>query len=78
MKTCLVIQSCVILCDPMDCSPPGSSAPGIFQARILEGVAISTPGDLPNTGIELTSLTSPALSGGFFNTSASWETMQTF
>ena len=78
MKTCLVIQSCVILCDPMDCSPPGSSAPGIFQARILEGVAISTPGDLPNTGIELTSLASPALSGGFFNTSASWETMQTF
>ena len=29
------------LCDPMDCSPPGSSAHGIFQARILEGVAIS-------------------------------------
>ena len=78
MKTCLVIQSCVILCDPMDCSPPGSTDPGIFQARILEGVAISTPGDLPNTGIELTSLASPALSGGFFNTSASWETMQTF
>ena len=33
-------QSCLTLCDPMDCSPPGSSAHGIFQARILEWVAI--------------------------------------
>ena len=37
---CLVIQSCQTLCDPMDCSPPGSSIHGIFQARILEWVAI--------------------------------------
>ena len=36
-----VIQSCPTLCDPMDCSPPGSSIHGIFQARILEWVAIS-------------------------------------
>ena len=36
-----VIQSCPILCDPMDCSPPGSSIHGISQARILEWVAIS-------------------------------------
>ena len=36
----LVAQSCLTLCDPMDCSPPGSSAPGILQARILERVAI--------------------------------------
>ena len=33
--------SCVQLCDPMDYSPPGSSVHGIFQARILEWVAIS-------------------------------------
>ena len=32
----LVAQSCPILCDPMDCSPPGSSELGILQARILE------------------------------------------
>ena len=32
--------SCVILCDPMDCSPPGSSVHGIHQARILEWVAM--------------------------------------
>ena len=36
-----VAQSCPILCDPMDCSLPGSSVHGIFQARILEWVAIS-------------------------------------
>ena len=36
----LVAQSCLTLCDPMDCSLPGSSAPGILQARVLERVAI--------------------------------------
>ena len=36
----LVTQSCPTLCDPMDCSPPGSSARGILQARILEWAAI--------------------------------------
>ena len=34
-------QSCPALCDPMDCSPPGSSVHGILQARILEWIAIS-------------------------------------
>ena len=38
---CSVVQLCPILCNPMDCSPPGSSSHGIFQARILERVAIS-------------------------------------
>ena len=36
-----VTQSCLTLCDPMDCSPPGSSVDGILQVRILECVAIS-------------------------------------
>ena len=36
-----VTQLCLTLCDPMDCSLPGSSIHGIFQARILEWVAIS-------------------------------------
>ena len=36
-----VAQSCPTLCNPMDCSPPGSSVHGILQARILEWVAIS-------------------------------------
>ena len=33
-------QSCLTLCDPMDCSPPGFSVHGILQARILECIAI--------------------------------------
>ena len=37
---CSVAQLCSTLCDPMDCSPPGSSVHGIFQARILEWRAI--------------------------------------
>ena len=36
-----VAQSCPVLCDPMDCSLPGSSVHGIFQARVLEWAAIS-------------------------------------
>ena len=38
---CVLAQSCLILCDPMACSPPGSSVGGIFQARILEWIVIS-------------------------------------
>ena len=37
---CLVAQSCLTLCNPMDCSPPGSSHHGILQARILEWVVM--------------------------------------
>ena len=45
-----VAQSCP--CDPIDGSLPGSSVHGIFQARVLEWIAISFSGDLPNPGIE--------------------------
>jgi len=41
MHTCLVSQSCLTLCNSLDCSLPGSSAHRILQARILERVAIS-------------------------------------
>ena len=48
---CLATQSCPTLCDPMDCSPPGSSVHGIFQARILEWVAMAfSRGILPTQG----------------------------
>ena len=49
---CLVTQSYLTLCDPMDCSLPGSSVHGISQARTLEWVAISFPGDLPDSWIK--------------------------
>ena len=35
------LQLCLILCDPVDCSLPGSSVHGILQARILEWIAVS-------------------------------------
>ena len=35
---------CPVLCDPMDCSPPGSSVHGIFQARVLSGLPFPSPG----------------------------------
>ena len=50
--------SCLTLCDPMDCIPLGSSVRGILQGRILEWVAIPSPEDLPDPGIEFRS---PAL-----------------
>ena len=45
-RTCvcvLVAQSCLTLCDPMDCRPPGFCVHGILQARILEWIAIPFP-----------------------------------
>ena len=58
---CKALQSCPTLCDPMDCSPLGSSAHGILQARILEWLTMPSSGDLPNPGIEPGS---PALQAG--------------
>ena len=57
---CVHAQSCPTLCNPLDCSPPGSSVHGIFQARILEWVACPPPGDLSDPGIEPESSMSPA------------------
>ena len=48
----LVAQSYPILCDPMDCSSPGASVHGIFQAGILEWISIPFSGNLPDPGIE--------------------------
>ena len=53
---CSVAQLCPTLCDPMNCSPPGSSVHGILQARILAWIACPPPGYLPDPGIEPTSL----------------------
>ena len=46
-----VAKSCLTLCDLMDCSLPGPSAHGIFQARIWSVLPFPTPGDLPNPGL---------------------------
>jgi len=47
-----VAQSYLTLCDPMDCSPPGSSIHGIFQPRVLEWVPFPSTEDLPDPGIK--------------------------
>ena len=62
--TCVHVQLCPALCDPRDCSSPGSSVHGISQARILEWVAIPFR-DLPDQGIEPTSPMSPELASRF-------------
>ena len=54
-------QSCLTLCDPMDCSPPASSVHGIFQVKILEWLPFPPPGDLANPGIKPVSPVPPAL-----------------
>ena len=56
---------CLTLWDANDSSPPASSVCGIFQARMLEWVAISYPGDCPDPGIEPKF---PVLAGRFFTT----------
>ena len=57
-------QSCLTLCHPMDCSPPGSCIHGILHARTLEWVAFPSLGDLPDPGIKLVSLASPDWQAG--------------
>ena len=67
------LQLCPTLWDHVDCSLPGSPVHGILQARILEWIVMPSSRHLPDPGIKPTSLTFPALAGGFFTTSATWE-----
>ena len=67
-SACLVAQSCPTLCDPMDCSPPGSSVHWILQARILEWVAVPSCRGSSQPGIKLASPMSPTVAGRFFTT----------
>ena len=66
--SCSVAKLCLTLCDPMDCSPPGSPVHGILQARILEWGAISFSRRSSYPGIEPTAPVSPVSAGGFFTT----------
>ena len=62
---CPVIQLCLTLCDPMDCSPSSSSVHGTLQARILEWVAMSSSrGIFPTQGLTQVS----HIAGRFFTT----------
>ena len=68
-----LLQLCLTLYEPVDCSPLVCSVHGISQVRVLECVACPPPGNLLDTVMEPASLTSPALAGGFFTTSTTWE-----
>ena len=62
------IQSCLTLCNSMDCNPLGSSVHGILRQERWNGLPFPSPGDFPNLGIEPASPPSPALAGRFFTT----------
>ena len=62
----------------MGCGPPGSSVHDSLLAKIMERVAIRFSRDLSDPGIEPISLMFPALAGGFFTTSATWETHKAY
>ena len=65
-ELCVYAQSCVALCNSVNCSLPGFSVHGIFQARKLEWVAVSYSMEFSQPRIEPISIVSPALAGGFF------------
>ena len=62
---CMHAQMCLPLCNPMDCSPSGSSVHGIFRQEYCSGSPFPPPGDLPDSGIEPAS---PSWKGRFFTT----------
>ena len=76
-RVCLVTQLCLTLCDPMDCSPPGSSAHRILQAcpGILHwsGLSFPSPKNLPDPGIERRF---PVLAGRLFTMWATKEVLK--
>ena len=62
------ILSCLTLCNPMDCGPPGPLYMGISNQEYWSGLPFLPPGDLPDPGIEPESPISPTLAGGLFTT----------
>ena len=66
-----LLQLCLTPCDPLDGQAPLSM--GFSRQEYWSGLPCPPPGDLPDPGIEPTSLMSPALAGGFFTNSATWK-----
>ena len=70
---CMCEQSCLTLCDPTDCSLPGSSVHGFPRQEYWSGLPFPPPGDLHDPGVKSASLGSPALAGELFYHCATWE-----
>ena len=74
-KTLTVLSrfSCVQLCvTPWTVAHQAPLSMGFSKQKYWSGLPCPSPGDLPDSGIEPTSLSSPALAGGFFTTSTPW------
>ena len=69
MNMCYVASVMSIPCDPMDCSPRGSTLYGFSRQEYWNELLCSPPWDLPNSGVEPASLKSPALAGRFLTMS---------
>ena len=75
----LCAQLHLTLCDPMNCSLPGSSVHRFFfMQEYWRGLPLPTLEEVPSPGIEPASLASSALAGGFFTTSTPWEVLPGF
>ena len=68
-----LLQSCLTLCNPVDCTPQAPLSMRFSRQEYWSGLLGPPPGDLPNPGIEPASPMSPALTGRFFTTGATWE-----
>ena len=68
------LQLCLTLCDPITAAHQAPFSKGFSRQECWSRLPCPSPGDLPDPGIEPTSLMSPSLTGRFFNTSATWET----
>ena len=72
-----VAQSYPTLCNPMGYSQPSCLSMEFSRQENWTGLSCPPPGDLPNPGIEPTSLTSPALAGRIFTNNNTWEAHRT-
>ena len=71
----LLRTSCPSLCDPLDCTCQAPLSMGFSRQEYWSGLSCPPAGDLPDPGVEPTSLISPALAGGYFTASATWEAL---
>ena len=75
MGECSVTESRPTRCDPMMIACQAPLSMGFSRQRYWSGLPCLPPGHLPDPGIKPTSLKSPALAGGFFTTSTTWEAL---
>ena len=72
---CCCAQSCLTLCDPIDCSLPDSFVHEFSRQEYWSGLPFPSSADLPNSGIKPASLPSPVLGGRYFLHCATWEAL---